>query len=57
MEKKKTTKKGFRKYTYWMATWREGGKVRNVHLGNCEKMDAEAALQKARLMKAEAIQC
>lgn len=55
MEKVKTTKKGSKKYTYWMATWREGGKTRNVHLGSCVKMDAETALQKARKMKADAI--
>jgi len=38
-----------------MATWREGGKTRNVHLRSCAKMDAEAARQKARKMKAEAL--
>jgi hypothetical protein len=55
MGKVKTTKKGSRSYRYWMANWREGGKVRNVHLGSCGKMDAEAALQKARAMKREAL--
>ena len=55
IEKVKTTKKGSKKYGYWIATWREGGKTRNVHLGSSRKMDAEAALQKARVMKAEAI--
>ena len=55
MEKVKTTKKGSKKYAYWMATWREGGKTRNVHLGSARKIDAEAALQKARKMKTEAI--
>ena len=55
MEKVKSTKKGSRSYHYWMATWREGGKTRNVHLGSCVKMDAQAALQKARSMKAEAL--
>ena len=55
MKKVKTTKKGSRAYTYWMATWREGGKTRNVHLGSSRKMDAHAALQKARGMKAEAL--
>ena len=55
MEKAKTTKKGSKKYAYWMATWREGGKTRNVHLGSCVKMDAETALQKARKLKTEAI--
>jgi hypothetical protein len=52
MEKIKISKKGSRKYAYWMATWREGGKTRNVHLGRSRKMDAQAALQKARAMKA-----
>ena len=55
IEKVKTTKKGSKKYGYWMATWREDGKTRNVHLGSSRKMDAEAALQKARDMKAEAL--
>jgi hypothetical protein len=55
MEKTKDTKKGSRKYTYWMATWREDGKTRNVHLGSCEKMDKETARQKARKLKAEAL--
>jgi len=55
MEKTKTTKKGSRSYLYWMANWREGGKVRNVHLGSCKKLDTEAALQKARKVKADAL--
>jgi hypothetical protein len=55
MEKIKDTKKGSRKYTYWMATWREDGKTRNVHLGSCEKKDKETARQKARKLKAEAL--
>ncbi len=55
MEKVKTTRKGRQSYHYWMATWREDGKSRNVHLGSCAKMDAQAALQKARKMKAEAL--
>jgi hypothetical protein len=55
MEKTKTTKKGSRSYRYWMANWREGGKVRNVHLGSCDKMDEETARQKARAIKAEAL--
>jgi regulator of replication initiation timing len=55
MEKEKATKKGSRTYTYWMASWREGGKARNVHLGSCRKMDAEAARQKAQKLKAEAL--
>ena len=55
MEKVKQSRKGSRTYTYWMASWREGGKTRNVHLGSTRRMDAEAALHKARKMKAEAI--
>jgi len=55
MEKSKTTKKGTQSYLYWMASWREGGKVRHVHLGSCRKVDRETALQKARRMKAEAL--
>jgi hypothetical protein len=55
MEKSKSTKKGTQSYLYWMASWREGGKVRNVHLGSCKKVDHETALQKARKVKAEAL--
>lgn len=55
MEKVKQSRKGSRTYTYWMASWREGGKTRNVHLGSCSKMDAEAARRKAREMKAEGL--
>ena len=54
MEKSKSTKKGTQSYLYWMASWREGGKVRNVHLGICRKVDHETALQKAKAMKAAA---
>lgn len=55
MEKTKATKKGPRTYAYWMATWREGAKTRNVHLGSCAKVDKETALQKAKAMKAAAL--
>lgn len=47
--------KGGKVYHYWMASWREGEKVRNVHLGSCKKLDAKAALQKARAIKADAL--
>ena len=53
MQKVKTTKKGKSTYGYWMASWREGDRVRNVHIGSCAKLDEETALQKARVMKAE----
>ena len=55
MEKAKTTKKRSKTYLYWMASWREGEKVRHVHLGSCRKVDRETALQKARKLKAEAL--
>jgi hypothetical protein len=55
MEKVKQTCKGSKTYSYWMASWREGGKTRNVHLGSCKKMDAAEARRKARAMKAEAL--
>lgn len=42
-------------YTYWMASWREGNKVRNVHLGSVKNIDAEAARQKARNIKAASL--
>ena len=52
---KRTGKKDSKTYTYWMASWREGNKVRNVHLGSSRKFDAEAARQKAQKMKAESL--
>ena len=55
MEKEKRTKKGSKTYTYWMASWREGDKVRNVYLGSSRKIDAEAARQKARKIKADVL--
>ena len=55
MKKVKWTRKGSKTYSYWMASWREGGKTRNVHLGSCKKMDAAEARRKARKMKAEAM--
>jgi hypothetical protein len=55
MEKVKQSRKGCKTYSYWMASWREGGKTRNVHLGSARKMDGEAASQKARERKAEGL--
>ena len=55
MEKAKTTKKGSKTYGYWMASWRESDRVRNVHLGSCAKMAQDVAMQKARKMKAEVL--
>ena len=55
MKKVKQSRKGSRTYAYWMASWREGGKTRNVHLGSSRKMDAAEARRKARAMKAEGL--
>jgi hypothetical protein len=55
MRKTKNSKKGSRSYGYWMATWRECGKVRNVHLGSCRKLSREQALSMAKKLKAEAL--
>ena len=52
---KRTTAKDTRTYTYWMASWREGNSVRNVHLGSIKNIDPEAAMQKARKIKAESL--
>ena len=50
-----SSRKGSKTHTYWMASWRKGNKTRNVHLESARKMDTEAARQKAREMKAEAL--
>jgi len=55
MKKEKDTKKGVKTYSYWMASWRESGRVRHAHLGSCCKISQEAAKQKARKMKAQAL--
>jgi len=55
MKKVKQSRKGCKTYTYWMASWREGGKTRNVHLGSSRKMDGEAARRKAKERKAEGL--
>lgn len=54
-KKVKDTKKGAKTYTYFMASWREGGKTRNVYLGSSQKMSREEAQEKARAMKREAL--
>jgi len=48
MKKVKQSRKGSKTYSYWMASWRENGKTRNVHLGSARKMDVEQARQMAR---------
>jgi len=51
----KDTKEGKKDYPRWVATWREGVKVRNVYLGSCRKMSEEEAREKARRLKTEAL--
>ena len=55
MKKTKHTKRGLRIYTYWMATWRQNGKTRNVHLGSCKNMGIDTAKQKANKLKTDAL--
>jgi hypothetical protein len=38
-----------------MASWREGGKLRNVYLGSSQKMSREEAQERARALKREAL--
>ena len=54
MEKVKRTKKSSRTCYYLDGHLGEGSPTRNVHLGSCARMDADAALQKAKAIKAEA---
>jgi hypothetical protein len=55
MKKVKQSRKGCKTYSYCMASWREGGRTRNVHLGSSRKIDAAEARRKARERKAEAL--
>jgi hypothetical protein len=54
-KKVKDTKKGVKTYTYFMASWREGGKLRNVYLGSSQRMSREEAQERARTLKREAL--
>lgn len=54
-KKIKESKKGTKTYSYYMASWREGEKVRNVYLGSSQKLGREQAQEKARAMKREAL--
>ena len=54
-KKVKDTKKGAKTYTYFMVSWREGKKIRNVYLGSSQKMSLEQAQELARAMKREAL--
>jgi regulator of replication initiation timing len=56
VKKEKPTVKGeARTYKYWYASWWEGDRARNVYLGSVAKLSEEAALEKARKMKADAL--
>jgi predicted membrane chloride channel (bestrophin family) len=54
-KKVKDTKKGAKTYTYFMTSWREGKKIRNVYLGSSQKMSREEAQERARALKREAL--
>ena len=54
-KKVKDTKAGPKAYTYYLASWREGGKLRNVYLGSSQRMSREEAQEKARALKREAL--
>jgi hypothetical protein len=54
-KKVKDTKKGVKAYTYYLASWREGGKLKNVYLGSSQRMSREEAQEKARALKREAL--
>lgn len=50
---KQTRESGERTYYRWVASWREGNKIRKVYMGGCRKMNQGEALQKARKLKAD----
>ena len=54
-KKVKDTKKGVKTYTYFIASWREGKKIRNVYLGSSQKISSEEAQERARALKREAL--
>ncbi len=51
----KRTKNGERIYYRWLCSWQEGDKTVTKYLGSCKRMSEAEALQKARLMKTEAL--
>ena len=53
--KVKDTKKGAKTYTYFIASWREGGRIKNVYLGPSHKMSRTQAQELARALKREAL--
>ena len=54
-KKVKNTKEGAKAYTYYLASWREGGTLRNVYLGSSQRMSREEAQERARALKREAL--
>lgn len=54
-KKVKDTKKGAKTYTYFMASWREGGRIKNVYLGPSHKMSRTQAQEQAKALKREAL--
>ena len=55
MKKVKQTSRGSKTCTCKMASCREDGKARNVHMGSSRKMDGKAARRKDGERKAEAL--
>ncbi len=43
-------------YYRWVCSWQEGDRTVTKYLGSCEKMGEAEALEKARRMKAEALE-
>jgi len=54
-KKVKESKNGTKTYTYFMASWREGGKTKNVYLGSSQKISREQAQEQAKALKREAL--
>jgi hypothetical protein len=53
--KVKQSKNGPKSYTYYMASWRDGKKVKNVYLGSSCKMSRDDAFVLARRLKMETL--
>ncbi len=53
--KVKQSKNGPKSYTYYMASWRDGKKVKNVYLGSSRKMSRDDAFVLARRLKMETL--
>ena len=49
------TKMGPKTYTYYVASWREGQKMKNVYLGSAQKMTRKQAMEKAKALKVTAL--